>query len=438
MKAIKILGLLLIHSILIFQTSNAQSDPEAIAAIERAQTRIDNIVNQSDIRGATATYYWGGEEFVTITSGVKKAGVSVEAEGKFMLRSFTKLLVSTIILQLQEEGSLSIDDEIGSYLNSINNVDSTITIRELLSMRANVCDFMSPSWEFLSQTNPAADLNPVAILNSLIPDGTCNTSNDYEYNDTNFQLLGLIIESVTGNSGESEFENRLFSHLEEHSLALAPIDLPEDELNGTWSIVGGNITDVGAASKNSVLTAHKFNGGVVGTTEDALRMLIEIMEGDILTKESLELMTDIDSNGYGFGMMNRLLEGDEVFGHGGSGLHLSRTFYNPELKIGLSLAVNYSINQQNNAEKFLLNNYLEMKTCRENGGCDGRSFYQKKSEWQSIVDETWGNTIPLSEKQSVFNTYADFADEYFTLFAESDFDWDSLRTVYFDRITSDL
>ena len=74
----------------------------------------------------------------------------------------------------------------------------------------------------------------------------------------------------------------------------------------------------------------------------------------------------------------------------------------------------------------------------ENPKPSPKSFYQRKDEWQSIIDETWGNNIPLSEKQSVFNAYADFADEYFTLFAESDFDWDSLRNKYYDRITSDL
>ncbi len=74
----------------------------------------------------------------------------------------------------------------------------------------------------------------------------------------------------------------------------------------------------------------------------------------------------------------------------------------------------------------------------ENPKPSPKSFYQRKDEWQSIIDETWGNNIPLSEKQSVFNAYADFADEYFTLFAESDFNWDSLRTSYYSRITSDL
>ena len=123
MKAIKILGLILLICATTNQVSLAQLGSEEEAAIERAQTRINNLVNQTDIRGATATYFWG-DEFITITSGEKKSGVPVEADGKFMLRSFTKLLISTIILQLQEEGVLSIDDEIGVYLNPINNVDA--------------------------------------------------------------------------------------------------------------------------------------------------------------------------------------------------------------------------------------------------------------------------------------------------------------------------
>ena len=67
-----------------------------------------------------------------------------------------------------------------------------------------------------------------------------------------------------------------------------------------------------------------------------------------------------------------------------------------------------------------------------------KSFYQKKEQWQTIVDEFWGNSISLSEKQRLFNEYADVVDENFTLFGFSDFDWDSLRTSYYGRINEDL
>ncbi len=423
MKAIKILGVSLLIITLNVQFSLAQLGSEEAAIIERVQTSIQNLVDQTEIRGATATYYWG-DEFTTIAAGEKKPGVSVDGDGKFMFRSFTKLLISTIILQLQEEAVLSIDDEIGQFLNPINNVDASITIRELLSMRASVCNFISPSWTFLSEVNPDSVLDPEAVLNELIPDGSCNSNHSYDYNDTNFQLLGLIIEAATGNTGETEFEHRLFSHLGEHSLALAPIDLREEELNGTWSInSSGTIIDVGSVSKNSVLSAHKYSSGLVGTTKDALRLLMKILDGEIITEESLALMKDIDSDGYGLGLMNRFLDGDEVFGHGGSGLHRSRTFYNPEQKIGISLALNYSINQQNNAEQILLNNYLELKTCRENGGCKIKveEYEELVGELQQILDDKIPNygiegvattiVFPNEEVHTIASGYGQTVDD---------------------------
>ena len=67
---------------------------------------------------------------------------------------------------------------------------------------------------------------------------------------------------------------------------------------------------------------------------------------------------------------------------------------------------------------------------------EGKSFYQSKGEWQSIIDSTWGPGLPLIEKQNIFNTFIQALDEEFPLFPNLSFSWDSLKTHYLNQITS--
>lgn len=63
-----------------------------------------------------------------------------------------------------------------------------------------------------------------------------------------------------------------------------------------------------------------------------------------------------------------------------------------------------------------------------------KSFYQKKDEWQKIIDTTWGKGLALSEKQNIFNTYVKALDKEFPLFSNLSFNWDSLKTHYYNQI----
>jgi hypothetical protein len=64
-----------------------------------------------------------------------------------------------------------------------------------------------------------------------------------------------------------------------------------------------------------------------------------------------------------------------------------------------------------------------------------KSFYQRKSDWQYIIDSTWGHGVSTSQKLQLFNKYADLIQTKFTLFYRLNYDWDSLRTFYSSQIT---
>ncbi len=363
----------------IVKAQNADTTNYYLTLIDQ---EVQELVNNTQVVGATATIYFGND-YHSYTRGEVSTGIVTESDRWYLTRSLTKLMVSTIIFQLQEEGALNINNAIEDYIDPLPNVDGSLTLHELLSMRANICDFLTNSWGVIQQ-NPNAILNTRTILESTIPSESCNSEKSYSYNDSNFQILGLIIEAVTGNNGEEEFNNRIFSQIPGNTAELAPVNASADQFNGLWSFpngLGGNPVDVNQTSKNSILTAHKFNGGVVGSTQDMLSFVVALLEGRLTSKESLEEMKPVIGNGYGLGMMQRNLSGNfTVFGHGGGGLNSSRTFYHQEEKIGVSVAGNFS--DSDNMEVTMQNIFSLLRTCREGGGCK-----EKISEHDELVGE---------------------------------------------------
>ncbi|MDD1474930.1 hypothetical protein MEO41_27210, partial [Dolichospermum sp. ST_sed4] len=64
-----------------------------------------------------------------------------------------------------------------------------------------------------------------------------------------------------------------------------------------------------------------------------------------------------------------------------------------------------------------------------------QSFYQRKSEWQWIIDSTWGPGVGTAQKLQIFNKYANLIQTGFTLFHRLNLNWDSLKTFWITKIT---
>jgi hypothetical protein len=64
-----------------------------------------------------------------------------------------------------------------------------------------------------------------------------------------------------------------------------------------------------------------------------------------------------------------------------------------------------------------------------------RSFYQRKSDWQHIIDSTWGPGAPLAEKLRIFNAYAKAIHDKSDVLCFLNLNWDSLYNHYLNRIT---
>ncbi|WP_127793813.1 serine hydrolase [Agromyces sp. LHK192] len=126
-------------------------------------------------------------------------GAAAETDQHVRIASVTKSFVGTVVLRLADEGRLSLDDPIDDYVPDVPN-GSRITLRELITMRSGLGNYSDDEqWGLEMLADPEAEWSPDRLLEyawsmpTSFPPGT-----NMEYSNTNFILLGLVVEQVTG------------------------------------------------------------------------------------------------------------------------------------------------------------------------------------------------------------------------------------------------
>ncbi|KQR81799.1 D-alanyl-D-alanine carboxypeptidase [Burkholderia sp. Leaf177] len=141
-------------------------------------------------------------------------GATIPTNANFRVGSVTKTWTATVILQLVQEGKLSLADPVSKYISNVPN-GTTNTIQQLLAMRSGLYNY-SRDLGF----NQTLDAQPetlwttdelLTIAYSHPEEFPPDTS--FDYSNTNYILLGEIIEHITGMSAADAIKTRLFAPL---------------------------------------------------------------------------------------------------------------------------------------------------------------------------------------------------------------------------------
>lgn len=130
------------------------------------------------------------------------------------LRSVTKSVVVTVLLQLVDEGKLSLDDTIGTYIDDVPNGDQ-ITLRQLANMTSGVGDHTrSESFLHTLMANPSQAFTLDALNSYGLAEGAqFEPGTDHVYSNTATNLLGVVIEDVTSKSIAEVIDQRIIQEL---------------------------------------------------------------------------------------------------------------------------------------------------------------------------------------------------------------------------------
>jgi D-alanyl-D-alanine carboxypeptidase len=259
------------------------------------------------------------------TSGVAavgKAGRTVKLGTPFAIASLTKTFMAALILRLVEQGHLSLKDPISRWLPRYPDGDR-ITVRMLLNHRSGIFNYFEhPQYERKVFGRPRHHWTVQQIL-ALRGPAYCAPGACYHYSNTNYVLLGRIVERITGKSAAKLIRNRFLK-----PLGLGDTFFQGQERIGKWTAKGYWVVTGGYKgwadgtpfrTNTSAATVANAAGAMVSSVRDVTAWQAALLRGDVLAPESLaEMLRFHPRSGYGLGMRVAWLDGKRGVGHGGS------------------------------------------------------------------------------------------------------------------------
>lgn len=247
---------------------------------------------------------------------------------RFRVGSVSKTFTSVVVLQLVAEGRIELDAPAADYLPE-PLPDDTITVRHLLSHRSGLYDYSN---DLFYRTVPGFEAvrNKVFTYQELIDLSTAHALNNepgaaYSYSNTNFVVLGQLIEHVTGVPVAAHYQQRIFTPL---GLRNTSYVHPATTIAGSYAhgyLRPDNTTLPLVDSTGQTVSWAQSAGAVISNAEDPNRYMSALVQGRLVSGELLAemmRMTPVTADGsqlYGLGLRARKLScGVTVYGHTGT------------------------------------------------------------------------------------------------------------------------
>ncbi|MCX4906064.1 serine hydrolase [Streptomyces sp. NBC_00878] len=228
----------------------------------------------------------------------------------FRAGSITKTFIATVVLQLAAERRLSLSDSVDAHLPGLvrgaGNDGRALTLRALLTHTSGLADFTA-------DTAGTVPLTPVQAVRIALTHSPADRGR-FAYSNTNYVLLGMVVEQVTGRSYATEAERRVITplHLTDTSFPGARSSLPEPH-GRAYAADGSDVTDLDPRVAGAA-------GELVTTLADVNRFYAALLRGDLLPPRQLREMLDTRTahGSYGMGLYPvKLPCGTTVWGHNG-------------------------------------------------------------------------------------------------------------------------
>ncbi len=269
--------------------------------------------------------------------------ISADTETKYRIGSVSKSFTAVMIMQLQEEKKLNINDKLSKYFKEIPNADK-ISLKQMLLHRSGLHNYTeNPYWSkidtFVSEkewlerlSKQSSDFEPGSKM---------------EYSNTNYLLLGYIIEKVSQQSYNENLQKRICN-----KIGLKNTYLPkENALAGqneaiSFALQEGKWNKVDETHVSSASGA----GGIISTSADLNQFWEALFNYKLVNKTSLkDMLPEKDNalsklNEYGYGMFSMPFDSLTAFGHGGRIDNFSTTSaYFPNEKIAFTICDNGTV-----------------------------------------------------------------------------------------------
>ncbi len=319
---------------------------------EKLQDVLDKGIARYDIHGVSATVIFPDGEFWNGVSGLSHDTVPMDPIMLFAIGSVTKNFIATLTLKLVEDEVLSLEDPLSKWLPNYPYIDSQITIRQLLNHTSGIYNYFDNQkiWDEL-MSDRTRYWTPEEVLEYL-EQPYFKAGDGWRYSNTNYLLLGMIINKATGSNLSTELNNRLFKPLGFSDFYLIQEQtLPENQAHVYGDNWDGPIRDVTFLPRTSHDSITYGSSGIFTTSENLALWSHSLFEGKILEEQSMNEMLNFvqfkpvaNMRAYGLGVEEFTLKassGERAIGHGGGNIGTTTYMvYIPEHHVSVVVMIN--------------------------------------------------------------------------------------------------
>jgi len=335
------------------------SNPKSLK--EELQQSLDQIITDAQVPGATFSVVLPDNKVISLASGLadKEKNIRMKSNDRMFSGSIGKQYCAALILKLEEEGRVRISHPLKLYFGDeewfsrIPNSED-LTLEMLLNHTSGIPRYVLDTaiWK-IQKANPEKTWTGVERLSYIFDaEPLHEAGKGWGYSDTNYILLGMIIEKVTG--------REYYSLIDEYFVKpLGLVNTIPAKQRKTKGLVAGytEASHIFLTPQKVVENGiHYYNpqfewtgGGFINTTTDLAKWEKLLYEGAFLSKESVEKMIrptsqkPVSENEAGYGLATMIMEihGQKIYGHSGTFPgYRSIVHYIPELGISLAMQFN--------------------------------------------------------------------------------------------------
>jgi D-alanyl-D-alanine carboxypeptidase len=228
-------------------------------------------------------------------------------EAQMAIGSITKTIVAAQVMRLVDAGRLDLDDPAGNHLPEKIDFDTNgATIRDLLSMRSGIPDYVGKLWHSLS--TDTAHVWTVDEMLALVPPRREPPGKEIDYSSTNYLLLGLILEHAYHRPVVQILRGGVLDAPGLTRMVYQPAERPTAAIatpDGAPALPRGRGGDYLPSLAGA--TAAGPAGGIASDSATLARWWGRLCAGRIVSQESFETMTDFGQppDWYGLGIADR-------------------------------------------------------------------------------------------------------------------------------------
>lgn len=276
---------------------------------------------------------------------------SIGPEHAFAIGSVTKPIIAACILQMADEGKLKLGDSLHRWIATIPYVNPNITIRQLLRHQSGLFDVItSDAFKNVPSTDPDRIWTPEEMVRTFIQPPNFQPGAGWAYCNTNYLLLGMIIEKVSGTNYRRELRKRFFGPLNLPSITMPPFETLPPKVANLWIDLNGDGTRDDSGDLFQTWPAFTSSAGPAGayyaTPADLARWMRIYLKGTLLSAAMMaEMKTTVATpmqgpTRYGLGIMERNFTTVKGFGHGGDIGYSASAFYFPSKDLSIAVLNN--------------------------------------------------------------------------------------------------